>query len=170
MEVDPPWVHSPRAEGPGQVKVGGRARSPMEAGGRLGWPRTQSGVWSTSSVVLERRCSRGGDFDGALGVPSGSRGGGLRRRGSGSCSAGPGRASPCAARAVRLLPVARALRSLFSSCGSVRRALAWAEGSGCRSRLKSSFRRSLVVLGSRMSTWILNKWKYCDASWANEIR
>jgi len=71
---DRPWVHSPRAEGPGLVKVGGQARSPGEGrgggggggqprvrvprrggGGRLGWPWVQSGVWSVSSVVLERR-------------------------------------------------------------------------------------------------------------------
>ena len=30
---DRPWVHSPRAEGPGLVKVGGRARSPGAGGG-----------------------------------------------------------------------------------------------------------------------------------------
>ena len=35
MEADPPWVHSPRAEGPGKVKVGGRARSPGEGEVRL---------------------------------------------------------------------------------------------------------------------------------------
>ena len=29
---DRPWVHSPRAEGPGLVKVGGQARSPGEGG------------------------------------------------------------------------------------------------------------------------------------------
>ena len=31
-----PWVHSPRAEGPGQVKASGQARSPGTGGGRGG--------------------------------------------------------------------------------------------------------------------------------------
>ena len=100
---DRPWVHSPRAEGPGLIRVGGRARSPGEGrgrggsgrpapsagspprrGGRLGWPQGQSGVWSMSSVVLVRRCLRGGDLDGSRGALAagggGGGGGGLRRQ------------------------------------------------------------------------------------------
>ena len=34
------------------------AGSPPGREGRLGWPWVQSGVWSVSSVVLERRCLR----------------------------------------------------------------------------------------------------------------
>ena len=136
-------------------------------GGRLGWPWVQSGVWSMSSpcdpyrqaltmrpslkaptfsflnysVVLVRRCLRGGDLDGGRGaLAAGGEGGGGCGGGGGSCGARPSyscpaRASSRAARAVKLPSVDRPLRSLPSGCGSVRRALAWLEVSGGRYRL-----------------------------------
>ena len=54
MEVDPPWVHSPRAEGPGQVKVGGRARSPGEGRGGGGFFSSAPcrAAWVVVSTVL----------------------------------------------------------------------------------------------------------------------
>ena len=52
----------------GRKRPSPSAGSPLRRGGRFGWPGAQSGVWPTSSVVLERLSLRGGDLEGALGT------------------------------------------------------------------------------------------------------
>ena len=72
------------------------AGSPPKRGGDSGGQGAQSGVWSMSSMVLERRSFRGGDLEGGIyGALAAARGreggrgaGGCGGEG-GSCGAGP---------------------------------------------------------------------------------